>query len=129
MDSENDDKSSESGSEAWSSNEGSGTEDDDGDDANDSEAEDDDESGEEDIGLMGFLAPKDVKKLKEAAKTSIEKNEPESEKQTDANVIELFLDRSKEQDSVCYAQGQPRSRIHSAYEHVSVGVLVKRNEH
>ncbi|EUC27107.1 hypothetical protein COCCADRAFT_10207 [Bipolaris zeicola 26-R-13] len=81
MDSENDDKSSESGSEAWSSNEGSGTEDD-GDDADDSEAEDDDNSGEEDIGLMGFLAPKDVKKLKEAAKTAIEDNEPESEEQT-----------------------------------------------
>ncbi|KAF1954546.1 hypothetical protein CC80DRAFT_493693 [Byssothecium circinans] len=57
----------ESGSEAWSSNEGS---------------EDDEEGGEEeeesgsddgeDVGMMGFLAPSELKKLKEAAKAVVD---------------------------------------------------------
>ncbi|EDU47702.1 helicase swr1 [Pyrenophora tritici-repentis] len=75
LDSDDEDKGSESGSEAWSSNEGSET------DGNEQEAdeseEDDDESGEEDMGMMGFLAPKDIKKLKEAAKTAVEDEEPD----------------------------------------------------
>ena len=70
LDSE-DDKGSESGSEAWSSNEGSGS-DDDGEEAGESEDDDDQESEEEELGMMGFLAPKDIKKLKEAAKTTID---------------------------------------------------------
>ncbi|KAF1835700.1 helicase swr1 [Decorospora gaudefroyi] len=77
LDSDDDDnnKGLESGSEAWSSNEGSETEEE---DAAGSDAEDDDESEGEDMGMMGFLAPKDIKKLKEAAKTAIEDEEPEN---------------------------------------------------
>ncbi|KAH6878754.1 helicase swr1 [Alternaria rosae] len=71
-----DDKGSESGSEAWSSNEGSDSEGN-GDEAADSEEDDEDESEGEDLGMMGFLAPKDIKKLKEAAKTAIDDVEPE----------------------------------------------------
>jgi helicase SWR1 len=72
LDSDDDDKGSESGSEAWSSNEGSES-DGDGEEAGESEAEDDDDESEgEDLGMMGFLAPKDIKKLKEAAKTAID---------------------------------------------------------
>ncbi|RYO33555.1 Helicase [Alternaria arborescens] len=70
LDSE-DDKGSESGSEAWSSNEGSGS-DDDGEEAGELEDDDDQEGEEEELGMMGFLAPKDIKKLKEAAKTTID---------------------------------------------------------
>ena len=75
LDSE-DDKGSESGSEAWSSNEGSDSEGDGHEEAG-SEEDDEDESEGEDLGMMGFLAPKDIKKLKEAAKTAIDDVEPE----------------------------------------------------
>jgi helicase SWR1 len=71
LDSEDDDKGSESGSEAWSSNEDSESEGD-GQEAGESEDDDDDDSAGEDLGMMGFLAPKDIKKLKEAAKTTID---------------------------------------------------------
>jgi helicase SWR1 len=80
LDSEDDNNASESGSEAWSSNEGSDS-DGDGEEAGESGAEedgDDDDSQGEDLGMMGFLAPKDIKKLKEAAKTVIDKVEPEN---------------------------------------------------
>jgi helicase SWR1 len=78
LDSE-DDKGSESGSEAWSSNEGSDSEgdvDQAGDSEEDNEEDDEDESEGDDLGMMGFLAPKDIKKLKEAAKTAIDDVEP-----------------------------------------------------
>jgi helicase SWR1 len=79
LDSEDDNNASESGSEAWSSNEGSDS-DGDGEEAGESGAEEDsdDDSQGEDLGMMGFLAPKDIKKLKEAAKTVIDKVEPEN---------------------------------------------------
>jgi helicase SWR1 len=76
LDSDDENKGSESGSEAWSSNDGSETEEGGEKDEGESNVGSDDESGGEDLGMMGFLAPKDIKKLKEAAKTVIEK-EPE----------------------------------------------------
>lgn len=75
LDSEDGDGASGSGSEAWPSDEDSHSEDNDEEETANSEAESDDEeeeSGSDDMGMMGFLAPKDIKKLKEAAKTAIE---------------------------------------------------------
>jgi helicase SWR1 len=74
LDSDDDNKGSESGSEAWSSNEGTESE---GEGESDESEADDDESEGGDMGMMGFLAPKDIKKLKETAKTSIDDDEPE----------------------------------------------------
>jgi helicase SWR1 len=65
-------EASESGSEIWSSDEESGDEE---------EEEDESESGSEggdDVGIMGFLAPNEIKKLKEAAKSVVEENGIES---------------------------------------------------
>jgi helicase SWR1 len=78
LDSDDENKGSQSGSEAWSSNDGSETEGGDEEDGAESDAGSDDGSESEDLGMLGFLAPKDVKKLKEAAKTIIEDGEPES---------------------------------------------------
>jgi helicase SWR1 len=74
LDSDDDNKDSESGSEAWSSNEGTDSE---GEGESGESEADDDESEGGDMGMMGFLAPKDIKKLKEAAKTAIDDEEPE----------------------------------------------------
>jgi len=63
-------EASESGSEMWSSEEESGE-----------EEEDESESGTEggdDVGVMGFLAPNEIKKLKEAATSLVEENGTES---------------------------------------------------
>ncbi|KAF1944614.1 helicase swr1 [Clathrospora elynae] len=73
-----DEKGSESGSEAWSSNEESEADDDGEEEAGESEAGSGDESEGAGMGMMGFLAPKDIKKLKVAAKTAIENEEPEN---------------------------------------------------
>jgi helicase SWR1 len=63
-------KASESGSEMWSSDEGSEEEED----------EDESDAGSEggDVGVMGFLARNEIKKLKEAARVVVEENNPES---------------------------------------------------
>ncbi|KAF2676981.1 hypothetical protein K458DRAFT_277155, partial [Lentithecium fluviatile CBS 122367] len=63
---------SESGSEIWSSDAESGSE----------EEEDESQSGSEasdDLGVMGFLAPTEVQKLKETAKSVVEETGPGSE--------------------------------------------------
>ncbi|KAH7390950.1 helicase swr1 [Phaeosphaeria sp. MPI-PUGE-AT-0046c] len=78
LDSEEDDKASESGSEAWSSDEDSDIEED------ESQKGTEDGSGEEededsDVGMMGFLAPSDIKKLKGVAKQRIEEGQAEDE--------------------------------------------------
>ncbi|KAL6711110.1 swr1 complex component [Coniothyrium glycines] len=67
LDSEDDDRVSDTGSEAWSTDEDQ----DDQEEAALSVAESEDESDGEDLGLMGFLTPKDLQKLKEAAKASM----------------------------------------------------------
>ncbi|KAF2846932.1 hypothetical protein T440DRAFT_471449 [Plenodomus tracheiphilus IPT5] len=77
LDSEDEDKASGSGSEAWSSDAESEADDDNDDETGNSDAESNEESEGDDMGMMGFLAPKDIKKLKEAAKTAID--DPESE--------------------------------------------------
>ncbi|KAJ4320227.1 swr1 complex component [Neodidymelliopsis sp. IMI 364377] len=72
LDSDDDDGSG-SGSEAWPSDESESEDDEDaeqGTGASDLGTDEDDE--EEDVGMMGFLGASDIKKLKEAAKTSIE---------------------------------------------------------
>ncbi|CBX97603.1 hypothetical protein IAQ61_001186 [Plenodomus lingam] len=71
LDSEDEDKASGSGSEAWSSDAESEADDMDDDETTNSVAESNDGSEGEDLGMMGFLAPKDIKKLKEAAKTAV----------------------------------------------------------
>jgi helicase SWR1 len=74
LDTEEDDKGSQSGSEAWSSDEES-----DMDNAEDQEIEsgsgEEESDDENDGGMMGFLAPSDLKKLKEAAKTRMHEEE------------------------------------------------------
>ncbi|KAF1914384.1 SNF2 family N-terminal domain-containing protein [Ampelomyces quisqualis] len=76
LDSDEDGKASQSGSEAWSSDEDS-----DGDENDDVEIQagsEDDDDDEGDVGMMGFLAPNDIKKLKEAAKKRLEEEPAES---------------------------------------------------
>jgi helicase SWR1 len=78
LDSDEDGKASESGSEAWSSEEESDA--DDGEEQGEIDAESEEEEEEEDdgdVGMMGFLAPGDIKKLKEAAKERIEEEQAE----------------------------------------------------
>ncbi|KAF1851331.1 helicase swr1 [Cucurbitaria berberidis CBS 394.84] len=73
LDSDDEDDASESGSEAWSSaDEDSEADEDMEEQAGESDAASDEGSEEGDVGMMGFLAPKDIKKLKEAAKAVIE---------------------------------------------------------
>lgn len=72
-----DEKASESGSEAWSSDDSDEGEDNDEEDMAES---DDEEDEEDDVGMMGFLAPSDIKKLKEAAKKTVEDVQGQSEK-------------------------------------------------
>ncbi|KAF2259557.1 helicase swr1 [Lojkania enalia] len=71
LDSEDvDGETSESGSQAWSSDEASGESEQEGD------SESDEEDGEEeDLGVMGFLAPSEIKKMKEAAKAVMQDND------------------------------------------------------
>jgi helicase SWR1 len=76
LDSDEDGKASESGSEAWSSDEDSDA--DDGEEQEDIGAESEDEE-DGDVGMMGFLAPSDIKKLKEAAKEKIEEEQAEND--------------------------------------------------
>ncbi|KAF2128235.1 hypothetical protein P153DRAFT_424126 [Dothidotthia symphoricarpi CBS 119687] len=78
MDSEDEDEARESGSEAWSSDDDSDVEDESEREAGESEEDEDEEDGEDDLGMMGFLAPSDIKKLKEAAKTVVEDEQIES---------------------------------------------------
>ncbi|KAJ4366428.1 swr1 complex component [Neocucurbitaria cava] len=77
LDSDEEDNGSMSGSEAWSSDEGSGTSEEVEDDASESGTDSDEESDGDDVGMMGFLAPNDLKKLKEAAKTVVEDDHAE----------------------------------------------------
>jgi helicase SWR1 len=81
LDSDEEGKSLESGSEAWSSDEESDANDDE--EQEDSEAEDEEEDEDGDVGMMGFLAPSDIKKLKEVAKKRVE------EEQTGGNAPEV----------------------------------------
>lgn len=72
LDSEEDDsKVSESGSEEWPSDESSEEEE------NDEQSESGSEAGD-DLGVMGFLAPSEIKKLKEAAKSVVDEEDAES---------------------------------------------------
>jgi helicase SWR1 len=71
LDSEEEGKASESGSEAWSSDEDSDADDNDEEDAMEVDSNDE-EDDDADAGMMGFLAPSDIKKLKETAKKSVE---------------------------------------------------------
>ncbi|KAH4208651.1 hypothetical protein HBI95_093510 [Parastagonospora nodorum] len=82
LDSDEDSKASESGSEAWSSDEDSDADGNENEDEDEDEMEvesDDDEEGDGDAGMMGFLAPSDIKKLKEAAKKRIEEDQMTSD--------------------------------------------------
>jgi helicase SWR1 len=65
LDTEDEGAKSESGSEEWSS------EDEDDDEEGEEQSETDSEDGD-DMGVMGFLAPSEIKKLKESAKAKIE---------------------------------------------------------
>jgi helicase SWR1 len=80
LDSDDDDDGSGSGSEAWPSDE---SEDEDDEDAEHgtgaSDVGTDEEETEDDVGLMGFLGASDIKKLKEAAKASIEEETSEEQ--------------------------------------------------
>ncbi|KZM20290.1 DNA helicase [Ascochyta rabiei] len=89
LDSEDEEDASRSGSEAWPSDDAEdedgseavlgtgasdlGTDDDDDDDDDDDNADDDDD----DVGMMGFLGASDIRKLKEAAKASVEEEASE----------------------------------------------------
>jgi helicase SWR1 len=78
LDSDEDGNASESGSEAWSSDEDSDA--DGGEEQGETEVESQgEEDSDGDVGMMGFLAPGDVKKLKEAAKERIEKDKAETD--------------------------------------------------
>jgi helicase SWR1 len=82
LESDEDGNVSESGSEAWSSDEDSDA--DGGEERGESGVEsEDEEDGDGDVGMMGFLAPGDIKKLKEAAKERMqeqaETDPPDSE--------------------------------------------------
>lgn len=82
LDSEEEGNESESGSEAWSSADGS-DEDENEEEATGTGTESEEDSDGDDVGMMGFLAPKDIKKLKEAARSVIEdKNLEAAEVQT-----------------------------------------------
>ncbi|KAH7080079.1 helicase swr1 [Paraphoma chrysanthemicola] len=72
-----DEDASESGSEAWSSDEDSDAGSGESPEAMDTESDDDEDEADAG-GMMGFLAPNDVKKLKEAAKKQVEEAETES---------------------------------------------------
>ncbi|KAF2032913.1 hypothetical protein EK21DRAFT_59671 [Setomelanomma holmii] len=76
-----DDDASESGSEAWSSDEDSDA---DGDGSQeDMDVESDEEEDHDAVGgMMGFLAPSDIRKLKEAAKKQVERVEVEATDET-----------------------------------------------
>ncbi len=99
LDSDDRDGNSESGSEAWSSNDDSEAGDDERQDSDNSEANIDEESDEDDVGMMGFLAPKDIKKLKEAARTAIVDEIPETEaestEQTNGHVSPVTKEESE----------------------------------
>ncbi|KAF1966641.1 hypothetical protein BU23DRAFT_560056 [Bimuria novae-zelandiae CBS 107.79] len=56
-----------SGSEEWPSDDDDGS-----DDEEDEQSESGSEQGDDDVGVMGFLAPDEIKKLKEAAKTVVD---------------------------------------------------------
>ncbi|KAH8728341.1 SNF2 family N-terminal domain-containing protein [Phaeosphaeriaceae sp. PMI808] len=80
LDTDAEGKASESGSEAWSSDEDSDVDEDD--DPVEMEVEsEEEESDDGDAGMMGFLAPSDIKKLKEAAKARVEEEHKESDTQ------------------------------------------------
>jgi helicase SWR1 len=81
LDSDEDGKASESGSEAWSSDEDSDLEDDEEQDELEVES-DEEEEDDADAGMMGFLAPSDMRKLKEAARKRVEEEEEEEEETT-----------------------------------------------
>jgi helicase SWR1 len=74
LDSEEDGNNSQSGSEAWSSDEDSDLDDTEEQEL-EAESEEEESDGENDVGMMGFLAPGDIKKLKEAAKIKLEEGE------------------------------------------------------
>jgi helicase SWR1 len=84
LDSEEDgEQGSGSGSEAWPSDQEDEEEDDEGDDeqseaGSEEEEEDDDDDEDDGMGMMGFLAPKDLKKLKEAAKSVVDERNAET---------------------------------------------------
>ncbi|KAL1599222.1 swr1 complex component [Nothophoma quercina] len=78
LDSEDDDVSG-SGSEEWPSDESESEDDDAEEGTGASDVGTDDEDDADDVGLMGFLGASDIKKLKEAAKTSIEEDAPEEQ--------------------------------------------------
>lgn len=78
LDSDDQDDASGSGSEAWSSDEESDVDEDNQQEEDESGADSDQGSEDDDIGMMGFLAPRDIKKLKEAAKTAIEDEQLDS---------------------------------------------------
>lgn len=78
LDTDDEDQGSRSGSEAWSSDAESETNSNDDEETAHPEADSDEESEGEDLGMMGFLAPTDIKKLKAAAKTAIEDEVAES---------------------------------------------------
>jgi len=82
LDSENEDKVSGSGSEAWSSDAESEENGDYGEETGDSEADSNADSEGEDIGMMGFLTPHDIKKLKDAAKTVVGNEIEENDRPT-----------------------------------------------
>lgn len=84
-----DDASSSSGSEAWSTDAETGSEDveengfsDDTGKANDSDEEDDVEDSEHD-GMMGFLSSKEIKKLKDVARKRIEEGQSDEDGEKD----------------------------------------------
>lgn len=71
---DSDDDASGSGSEEWPSDEDEDMDSDEGDEDNDEEegSASSSEEGDDDVGVMGFLAPAEIKKLKEAAKTVVD---------------------------------------------------------
>ncbi|CAO2658100.1 Nn.00g073600.m01.CDS01 [Neocucurbitaria sp. VM-36] len=77
LDSDDEDDASESGSEAWSSDDDPDASEGAEEGAGESETESDEESDGGGVGMMGFLAPNDIKKLKEAAKIVVEDEQAE----------------------------------------------------
>lgn len=113
LDSDDDNDGSESGSEAWSSNDDTDADaDSERDDAEESEAE----SDEEDIGMMGFLAPKDIKKLKDAAKVAIEDEKMDDAEPEKSQIEEVNGHSAIADDSAVEESDRPKLNGHARQE-------------
>ena len=122
LDSDDEDDGSGSGSESWPSNDSDDSGDEDaepGTGASDHGTDDDDEDDDEedDIGLMGFLGANDIKKMKQAAKSSIEENSTELAAHT--NGVNGFASSPASHiDDYAQINGDSRPKVDAVYPQV-----------